>query len=109
MSSDLLVVQQVVGKGILSSIERQFKPGKVVESKVGNEEVYVVEAEPKEDANFTAPMGPLARARFIIARKNAVLLKIIHLDSAGKEFGNTDFTDHKLNPTINPARFKTNG
>jgi outer membrane lipoprotein-sorting protein len=109
MSSDLLVVQQIVGKGILSSIEARFKPLKIVESKLGAEEVCIIEAEPKEDASFTAPMGPLARAKFIIARKNAVLLKIIHLDSAGREFGKTEFTAHKINPTINAARFKTGG
>jgi len=55
-----------------------------------------------------SPWDPLARAKFI-DRKNGVLLKIIHLDGAGKEFGTTGFTDPKLNPTISPARFKTNG
>ncbi len=107
MSSDLLVVQRIVGKGILTSIEARFKSLKIAESKQGKEEVYVIEAEPKEDASFTTPMGPLARAKFIIARKNALLLKIIHLDSAGKEFGSTEFTNHKINPAINPARFRT--
>jgi outer membrane lipoprotein-sorting protein len=74
----------------------------LADEKVNGADAWVIQGTPKKDSSA----GQMGKVRYSFNQENGLLVKMVTDDQAGNPAITIEFTDIKLNPSIDASRFK---